>query len=43
VPIGIGALFLREALSPEALIGLVCVVAGVAAMTLPARAPALRA
>lgn len=39
VPIGvaIGALFLSERLSDTAWIGLVCVVAGVAAMTLPAR------
>lgn len=39
VPIGvaIGAIFLSESLSDTAWIGLVCVVAGVAAMTLPAR------
>jgi len=44
IGVGIGALFLDEALSPDAWIGLVCVIAGVAAMTLPARAPpALRA
>lgn len=38
-PIGvaIGILFLGEALSPTAWIGFVCVVVGVAAMTLPAR------
>jgi drug/metabolite transporter (DMT)-like permease len=39
VPIGvaIGVLFLGEALSPTVWIGLICVVAGVAAMTIPAR------
>lgn len=44
VPIGvaIGVLFLGEGLSPGALIGLVCVIAGVVAMTFPARAPASR-
>jgi drug/metabolite transporter (DMT)-like permease len=38
VPIGvaIGIVFLGEVLAPTALIGLVCVVAGVAAMTIPA-------
>lgn len=39
IGVGIGALFLGEALSPDAWIGLVCVIAGVAAMTLPAPAP----
>ncbi len=44
VPIGvaIGVLFLGETLSPAAWIGLACVVAGVAAMTVPARRPAFR-
>lgn len=39
VPIGvaIGAVFLGESLSATALIGLVCVIIGVAAMTIPAR------
>ena len=39
VPIGValGVLFLGESLSPTAWIGLGCVVAGVAAMTIPAR------
>lgn len=39
VPIGvaIGVVFLREALAPTMLIGLICVVAGVAAMTIPVR------
>lgn len=39
VPIGvaIGVVFLAESVTPSALAGLVCVVAGVAAMTLPAR------
>ena len=42
VPIGvaIGVVFLGETLNPSAWIGLVCVVAGVAAMTMPARKPA---
>jgi drug/metabolite transporter (DMT)-like permease len=40
VPIGvaIGVVFLGESLAPTTWIGLVCVIAGVAAMTLPARA-----
>jgi drug/metabolite transporter (DMT)-like permease len=40
VPIGvaIGAVFLGESLSASAWIGLICVVAGVAAMTIPGRA-----
>lgn len=40
VPIGVGPgiLFLGESLSPTALGGLVCVVAAVIAMTLPAQA-----
>jgi drug/metabolite transporter (DMT)-like permease len=44
VPIGvaIGALFLGESLTPTAWIGLGCVVIGVAAMTIPARASAVR-
>jgi drug/metabolite transporter (DMT)-like permease len=39
VPIGvaIGVIFLGESLSPTALLGLVCVVVGVAAMTIPQR------
>lgn len=42
VPIGvaIGVVFLGESLSSTGLIGLVCVIAGVAAMTIPARKPA---
>jgi drug/metabolite transporter (DMT)-like permease len=46
VPIGvaISVIFLGERLSPTAWLGLACVVAGVAAMTLPARrAPTLKA
>lgn len=45
VPIGvaIGALFLEEALTSTAWLGLACVVAGVAAMTIPVRRPALQA
>lgn len=41
VPIGvaIGVVFLGEALSPTAWIGLACVMAGVVAMTMPARHP----
>jgi drug/metabolite transporter (DMT)-like permease len=44
VPIGvaIGVIFLGETLSPTAWIGLVCVVAGVAAMTLPGKRSAAR-
>jgi drug/metabolite transporter (DMT)-like permease len=44
VPIGvaIGVLFLGESLTPTAWIGLGCVVLGVAAMTIPARAAAAR-
>nr|WP_200835028.1 EamA family transporter [Phyllobacterium salinisoli] len=40
VPIGvaIGVLFLDETLSPTAWIGLVCIIAGVAAMTIPPKA-----
>lgn len=43
VPIGvaIGAAFLGETLQPSAWAGLICVLAGVVAMTLPARPPAL--
>jgi drug/metabolite transporter (DMT)-like permease len=43
VPIGVGisALFLGESLTASAWAGLVCVIAGVAAMTLPSRRPAL--
>ena len=39
IGVGIGALWLDEALSLQAWIGLVCVVGGVAAMTLPAHGP----
>jgi drug/metabolite transporter (DMT)-like permease len=41
VPIGvaIGVVFLGETLTPTAWAGLICVVIGVAAMTIPARAP----
>lgn len=44
VPIGvaIGVIFLGESLSPSAWAGLVCVIGGVAAMTIPARARAMR-
>jgi drug/metabolite transporter (DMT)-like permease len=44
VPIGValGVVFLGESLAPTARIGLVCVVAGVAAMTMPQRAPPTR-
>jgi drug/metabolite transporter (DMT)-like permease len=44
VPIGValGVLFLGESLTPTAWIGLGCVVVGVAAMTIPARAAAAR-
>jgi drug/metabolite transporter (DMT)-like permease len=43
VPIGvaIGVVLLGETLSSTAWVGLVCVIAGVAAMTIPARKPAL--
>ncbi|ANM08887.1 MULTISPECIES: DMT family transporter [unclassified Rhizobium] len=45
VPIGvaIGIVFLGERLSPTAWIGLVCVILGVAAMTIPARMNAINA
>jgi threonine/homoserine efflux transporter RhtA len=45
VPIGvaIGIVFLGEKLSQTAWIGLVCVISGVAAMTIPARASATQA
>jgi drug/metabolite transporter (DMT)-like permease len=39
IGVGIGVLFLGETLSPTTWIGLICVIAGVAAMTLPARKP----
>ena len=44
VPIGvaIGAIFLGETLSSTAWIGLVFVIVGVAAMTVPARLPILQ-
>lgn len=43
VPIGvsIGVLFLGETMTSTAWVGLACVIAGVAAMTIPARKPAL--
>jgi len=37
IGVGIGVIFLGETLAPTSLIGLVCVIAGVAAMTRPAR------
>ena len=45
VPIGvaIGLVFLGESLSPTAWIGLVCVMSGVAAMTVPAKAGTTKA
>jgi drug/metabolite transporter (DMT)-like permease len=43
IGVGIGALFLGETLTASAWAGLVCVIAGVAAMTLPSRRPALAA
>lgn len=44
VPVGvaIGVVFLGESLSPTAWVGLGCIVAGVIAMTIPARAAALK-
>ncbi|HET6158407.1 MAG TPA: EamA family transporter [Dongiaceae bacterium] len=44
VPVGvaIGVLFLGETLTSAAWIGLVCVILGVAAMTIPARKPAMQ-
>jgi drug/metabolite transporter (DMT)-like permease len=44
VPIGvaIGVVFLGETLGQSAWAGLICVIAGVAAMTIPARAKAVR-
>ena len=39
IGVGIGVVFLGEALSPTAWAGLACVVAGVAAMTMPERGP----
>jgi drug/metabolite transporter (DMT)-like permease len=41
IGVGIGVLFLGESLNPTAWIGLVCVIAGVAAMTLPTRKKAI--
>jgi drug/metabolite transporter (DMT)-like permease len=41
IGVGIGALFLGETLPASAWAGLVCVIAGVAAMTMPSRRPAL--
>jgi drug/metabolite transporter (DMT)-like permease len=45
VPIGvaIGVVFLGESLTPSAWAGLICVIIGVAAMTIPARQPAAAA
>jgi drug/metabolite transporter (DMT)-like permease len=40
IGVGIGALFLGETLPPSAWFGLVCVLLGVAAMTVPERQPA---
>jgi drug/metabolite transporter (DMT)-like permease len=37
IGVGIGVVFLGESLNPTAWIGLICVIAGVAAMTLPTR------
>jgi drug/metabolite transporter (DMT)-like permease len=44
VPIGValGVVFLGEALSPTAWVGLVCVIIGIAAMTIPSRARAIQ-
>ena len=44
VPIGValGAAVLGETLSPTAWAGLVCVIVGIAAMTIPSRTPAVR-
>lgn len=44
VPIGValGVLFLGEALSPTAWVGLVCVIIGIVAMTIPSRARAIQ-
>jgi len=39
IGVGIGVAFLNETLTPTTWIGLVCVIAGVAAMTLPERTP----
>ncbi len=39
IGVGIGVVFLGENLTPTAWIGLACVIAGVAAMTIPARKP----
>jgi len=41
IGVGIGAIFLGESLGPAAWLGMACVVAGVAAMTIPARKPVL--
>ncbi|MBB4278419.1 DMT family transporter [Rhizobium mongolense] len=41
IGVGIGVLFLGETMTSTAWAGLVCVIAGVAAMTIPARRPAL--
>ncbi len=41
IGVGIGALFLGESLGPAVWIGMACVVAGVAAMTIPARSRAI--
>jgi drug/metabolite transporter (DMT)-like permease len=41
VGVGIGVLFLGETKTSPAWVGLACVIAGVAAMTIPTRKPAL--
>jgi drug/metabolite transporter (DMT)-like permease len=38
IGVGIGVVFLGESLAPSALVGLACIVVGVAAMMAPARA-----
>jgi drug/metabolite transporter (DMT)-like permease len=40
IGVGIGVLLLGETLASTAWIGMACVIAGVAAMTIPARRPA---
>ena len=41
IGVGIGALFLGEGLAPSAWAGMLCVLVGVAAMTIPARKAAI--
>ncbi|HET9617088.1 MAG TPA: EamA/RhaT family transporter, partial [Pseudolabrys sp.] len=43
IGVGIGALFLGEALPTSAWVGMLCVLVGVAAMTIPARRAAAAA